>query len=328
MPISGPTSYVVTTEQFLNHWADANGLLGASPLVLGKEAVRAEADVPLAGLITLKSALDDARDAVEEAVLSLGLLRGEAFILKELLHGQLNDFNDAVRADLPSSAFAKVLPAVPSMNEGRERFVKPMRDAAKLWVKVSNYKVSQGDAVLVLRGAVDLAAFVANLTDLRGKYEEVEEMEQQWTLELAMRNGVQDRIYAVLKAYRAKLPTAFAEGAAIVETLPLLTPLPGSTPQSPGLVGSYSTANSRAEFAGVASTSASVVRHQLRICLGAEFDQDLEQSVGSILVGQPLTFLVTTGLGAPGAVISAKLYAMTADGHEAGSATVVVTRPV
>jgi hypothetical protein len=47
-----------------------------------------------------------------------------------------------------------------------------------------------------------------------------------------------------------------------------------------------------------------------------------------VVVGQPLAFLVTTGLGAPGEVISARLYAMTGDGHEAGSATVVVTRPV
>ncbi len=328
MPITGPTSYVVTTDQFLNHWADANDLLGASPLVLGAEAVGAEADVPLAGLDALKSALEDARDAVEGAVLSLGLLRGDVFLLKEVIHKQLNDFNDAVRADLPNSSMARVLPAVPNMGDGRERFMKPMRDAAKLWVKVSEYKVAHGSTALVLRGDVGVAAFVANLVDLRGKYDDVEEAEQQWALELAVRNGVQEQIYAVLKGYRAKLPTLFAEGAAIVETLPLLTPLPGSTPQAPGLAGTFSPSYNRAEFTGVASTSASVVRHQLRICLAEEFDQDLEQIVGSVLVGQPLTFLVTTGLGSPGSVISAKLYAMTDDGHEAGSATVVVTRPV
>jgi hypothetical protein len=328
MPITGPTSYVLTVEQFLNHWADANALLGASPLILKKDATGTAADVARAGLVTLQAELNTAREAVEQAALDLALLRGEGAILKAALHAQLNDFNEAVRADHPNSAYAQVLPAVPSINEGRERFLRPLRDAMKLWLKVNTYRTSTGGTALVLKGAVDQGAFSSSVNNLRSKYEAIEEAEQQLALNRQARNDVQDKIYPILKAYRAKLPTLFAGDAAIVATLPALTPSASATPQAPGLSGAWNAGNVRAEFVGVASTSQSVVKHQWRVCLSADYDSEFEQVDGNIDVGDPLTFNVTTGLGVPGSVISVKLYAMTADGHEAGSGPVVIERPV
>jgi hypothetical protein len=328
MPITGPTSYPPTVAAFINHWLDANALLGSSPLVLNKDAMGTANDVDVTVLQDLFTQLEAVRDVVATIGLDLSIYRAEAEALKAELHERLNDFNSAVRADHPNSAYARVLPAVPSINEGRGRFLRPLRDAAKLWVKVNVYRAGSPAGALVLKGAYTVDTFAIRVNSLAGKYDTMEEAEQQFSLEIQNRNDVQDLIYPILRAYRAKLPTIFAAGSAIVNTLPALSPSPGSTPAAPGLSGGYNASMQRADFTGVPSTSPSVVKHQLRICLSADYDADLEQVATTIEGNLPLNYTVTTGLTTPGGVISARLYAMTEDGHEAGSDTVVVNRPV
>lgn len=328
MPITGPTSYPPVVASFINHWTDANALLGSSPVTLNKDAIGAATDADITTLQALSGQLDFVRDTVATVALDLSILRAEGEAMKVDLHAKLNDFNSAVRADHPNSAYARVLPAVPSINEGRGRFLRPLRDAVKLWAKVNTYRTANGSGALVLKGGVNTGSFNSSAESLELKYDAVEESEQQLSLEIQNRNDVQELIYPILRAYRAKLPTAFAAGSAIVTTLPALSPSPGSTPAAPGLSGGYNAAMQRGDFAGVASTSSSVVKHQLRICLSADYDTELEQVEATITGAQPLTYTVTTGLGTPGSVISARLYAMTDDGHEAGSDAVVVSRPV
>ena len=51
MPISGPASYVQTTEQFLAHWGLANGALPpASPMLLPGQGTPPGPPVAVAGL--------------------------------------------------------------------------------------------------------------------------------------------------------------------------------------------------------------------------------------------------------------------------------------
>jgi hypothetical protein len=54
----------------------------------------------------------------------------------------------------------------------------------------------------------------------------------------------------------------------------------------------------------------------------------LESVVATVDAGEPLTFNTTWGLTTPGSVASFRLVAMTADGHERGSAPVVIARPL
>lgn len=327
MPITGPTSYVSTTEQFLNHWADANAALAPAVLSLSKDTLGTVADVLVADLTTLKTQLDTARDAVEQTLVDISVGRAELDTMKEQMHDLLLAFNDAINADLARTPYARVLEPVPGTQQGREAFLKPVRNTLKLWVKVNAFLTATGSGTpLSVKGLTQSEANDQFL-NLRGQWELVEEREQQVGIERGKRDDVQAKIYPILKAYRQKVPTKFPPGSALVTSLPLLTPLPGSTPQPPALAGAWNAATGVADLTGTASTSASVVRHQLRGCPSEDYSTDDEAVVATLEGAVPLVFHTTFGLTVAGELASFRLYAMTADGHEAGSDTAVIARP-
>ena len=185
-----------------------------------------------------------------------------------------------------------------------------------------------GKAALKTKGDYEQGQFHSALSGCRQAMDDFEELEQQLSLDIKKRDGVQDLIYPILKVYRLKIPAVFAAGHPLIATLPALSPEPGSTPAAPGLTMGWSAANSRAEGTGTASPSASVVQTQLRGSVGPEHDEHSETAVMTIEAGQPLIFETIWGLVTPGAVASFRAVAMTGDGHERGSGPVVVSRPL
>ena len=83
----------------------------------------------------------------------------------------------------------------------------------------------------------------------------------------------------------------------------------------------------RAEVNFTPSTDPDVVRHELRLVPGAEYDEELEVIAATLVTGQPSLFTTTVLFDAPGAVVAARVYAITADGRESASAVVLVQRP-
>ncbi len=69
-----------------------------------------------------------------------------------------------------------------------------------------------------------------------------------------------------------------------------------------------------------------VVRRELRICAGSEYDADLETIDGSLAVGQPPEFHTASLPGTPGAIISIRIYAITGDDLENDSQALSVQR--
>ncbi len=74
-------------------------------------------------------------------------------------------------------------------------------------------------------------------------------------------------------------------------------------------------------------TSDNVVRRELRICAGSEYDADLEMIDGSLAAGQPREFHTASLPGTPGAIISIRIYAITGDDLENDSQALSVQRP-
>jgi hypothetical protein len=78
----------------------------------------------------------------------------------------------------------------------------------------------------------------------------------------------------------------------------------------------------------VPSPSASVVRHELRFVAGPDYAADDESIVASIPTSNPPQFETIVGLTTPGITASYRVYAITTDGNERASNTVVISRPV
>src|SRR5258708_2917778 len=126
MAITGPASYVSTTQVFLDHWASVNDFLGAG------KALLLEGGTTQALFGAKRTALTAARDTVEEAALDRALARAHLEMKKEWLLAQLNSLKNKIVAVASKSAYARVLPLVPSVQDGQEVFTKPMTQAAKL----------------------------------------------------------------------------------------------------------------------------------------------------------------------------------------------------
>lgn len=328
MPISGPSSYLVTVPLFLNHWADANEVSGTFLL----DGAQCEQPVDV-GIATLQAFFDDlemARDQVEVVAMEWALKQAEVLGLRTAVQGHAVKFNRAVRADLGSTKFAEVLPTAPGLNDAREKFMKPIRAVLSLWAKVNTYlaTLTPPKPVLQLEGGATLDTVTLQVNALREAMDVAEERDQQATLERADRNVVQETIYPILKVYRLKVLARFAPDSAIVATLPALTEDSEATPEAGTLAGSYHAASNEAQLTGTPSPSPSVVRHQIRACVGAVPSAEDETMRTEFALGMPIALNTNYGLGAPGATVHFRLVAITADGHEKGTDWVTVQRPL
>ena len=326
MPIQGPTSFFTVVPLFINHWKDANAANGGVAITLNKDEAGTATDTTVADLEALFASLESLRDNVENMAQDVGIQSAIVTGMKEFMLAKINDFNKKMRADYASSPYGRNLSDVPQISAGRDAFMKPLRDTNRLWGKVNQWLVSTGKPELKLIADYQQSPFSSALETLRTAWNEWEEQEQNWSLDIQKRNDMQDVIYPILKVYRLKIPSVFAEGSAILDTLPLLTPETGSTPQAPGVTGGWSAVNSRAELNGTPSPTAAVTKNQLRGCVGPVHNDNTESVIATLEAGEPLVFTTTWGLTTPGSVASFRLVAMTADGHERGSAPVAISR--
>lgn len=143
------------------------------------------------------------------------------------------------------------------------------------------------------------------------------------------RNDLQDLTGPLLRDYRQAVQGRFGAAHALVESLPRYSPPAGNKPEKPVLTSAmWDAGQSRAEVAFTPSASGDVVRHELRICAGPEYDEDVEVVAGSLAAGEPPLFTTTSLLDSPGAVISVKVVAITGDDRESDSAVMSIQRPL
>ena len=321
MPITGPSSYLPTTMAFSEHWTLVNVALGSGgDLVL-------EGGTALADFQTLRAVLVDRRDAVETAALNATLAGAEVAIQKEALLAQLNLFNHAVRGQMGSSAYARALPPVPGIGEGETPFRTPLVQAAKLWARINAAPPAGFTAPLVLVDGTAQPAFATAVTALGLAYNSVAATGQDVTTALEQRNDVQDGLYALMKAYRQAVPGRFLPAAALVESLPALSEDSTRTPDPVELSGAWNVPGAAAHLTAGVSSDPDLKEYELRWCAGGSYSQDLEHVAGSIAAGNLPVFVTTKGLTVSGAVASFRVYVRLTGGGEAGSETVVVTRP-
>ena len=319
MPISGPASYVATTEAFLTHWLASDTSLGA-----GNEIVVSGA-VARAGLQTLLNNLGTKRTEVQSDLIDEEIAREVVELQKAALLLRINQFNERIRGAFSGSKWVRALSLVPTISEAQSKFTDPLEQAAALWLKINADPATP--APVTLQGGFTQAMFVTAITALKTAYTALNAAGMNAKISLEERNDLQDSIYAVLKDYRSAMPTHFTKGHALIESLPDLTPAPGSTPDAVTLNGSWIVLSLMAKLLWTLSNHANLLRYEIRFCAGPNYSSDNESVLGSVLPGDLLEFLTDAGLTAPGNVASFKVYVITTTGNEKGSNTVTITRP-
>jgi hypothetical protein len=320
MAISGPASYISTTDEFLGHWETADIELGA-----GNEIVLPDG-TNRAGLLAKRNELEGLRNTVTTKLTDQELNREEIESKKTALLLRINQFNDAVRSDFAGTKWERVLKDVPKMNDGQSNFVDPLVASNHIWTRL-NAAIAPA-APLTLLGGYTQANFAADITALNAAYPVWTESLNDTKFAREDRNDVQDVIYAMLLAYRRKVPTKFAAGHAVIDSLPRLTPEPGATPQAVTINAAWSEPAGAAEVTFAASPETNVVQYEVRVVPGPTYNSDDEVVVGNIPAGPgPFVFQTAAALSAPGNVASFKVYVINDTGNERGSNTIAVTRP-
>jgi hypothetical protein len=252
--------------------------------------------------------------------------RGEIEIRKAALLLRINQFNDEIRADYAGTKWELALSNVPSINDGQGVFVIPLEDASTLWNQL-NAGIGPAPPVTLL-GGYNQATFAADIVALNAAFTSWRAAQKIAEIALAERNDIQDKIQPVLVSYRKKLPTKFAQSHALVETLPILTPRPGSTPEAVVVTAVWTAIQQKARLTWTASTAADLAYYEIRFCAGPNYDTDLESTIGQVAPSANHEFMTNTGLTNPGTVASYKVYVITNTGHERGSEAVSVQHPV
>ena len=292
MAITGPASYLSTTDEFLIHWLLANTALGAgNELVLPGGGTQA-------ALQALRDALGTKVDLLVTRLTEAAVARGEIDLLKVSLHLRLNQLIEKVRAlDVANSVWGMI-----------------------------NADTTVPDITLL--GGYTRAMFVTDIAALKQAYTDWITAKTMADVAREERNDLQDDVYEMLRKYRRNLPTAFATGHAIVDSMPRLTPEPGSTPEAVIANIVWDPVLQAARITWTASTAANLSAFQIRFCAGPDYSTDDESVIGTVDPSAPREFVTIASLANPGDIASFKVYVITATGNEKGSNTVTITRTV
>lgn len=319
--ITGPSSYLPTTTEFIAHWAATTAAL--PPLV----PIVLEDGTTETAFANERAELVVKRDNLETQDMEVALARAALAIAKEGLLAKLNLFNAKVRASMGSSLYARVLPLVPGIEDGREAFSKPLAQAVNLWTKIDATPPPGVTVPMELQDGTVLTGFAAAVTALAGLYNELAKQEFNFTLLMESRNDTQDVLYAWMKAYRVAVPGRFLPGSALLDSLPALTATSTRTPDPVSLSGAWDAGLTAAQLTAGVSSDPDLKEYELRWCAGASYSQDTEHVAGSIPAGTVPVFVTTKGLTTGGATACFRVYVRLLTGGEAGSETVAITRP-
>ena len=317
MPITGPSSYLLTIEQFEQHWATADATLGVGNEIVLPDGTNQN------GLTTKKGELTAKRAEVQARLNDKEVARGELELKKSMLLQRLVQFNEKVRAFFAGSKWLNALPDVPGQREAQSKITDPLDDIDNLWQQINADPATASPITLL--GGYDQATFNTDLVALKGTYTTLNASETSLKVAREERNQIQRDAYAILKNYRQVLPTFFAKDDAIVESLPRLTPLSGATPDAVTASAEWDATTSQAKITWTPSSDPKLDRYEIRFVSGPDYSTDDESISGSVDKNAVPEFFTLDGLSGPGTIANYKVYVVLDTGNEKGSNAVSVT---
>jgi len=323
MPISGPSSYPRTIDEFTSHWAGANAQPQAGAGIVLKGGIAQSY------LVSMGNNLGTVRDQVAGMGVEDTLAGEQLVMLVTRLQVRMVEFNARVRADFEGTAYARSLPLAFTVAEGEGLVRDALRKVSLLWTKIDAISPAPAGVALplVLMGNYDRASFDTDRQSLREAFGALSAAEVNLRLAREQRNDAQDLIYAVLKAYRAKLPSVFPAGHAVLESMPVLRAAPGHTPDAVTAAVVWDVPAAQAKVTWTASPEADIARYEVRGASGESYVAADETVLATVAPGDARELLTDFALPTAGLTAGFKVYVVLPTGNERGSEAVYVTRP-
>lgn len=333
MAWTGNSTAVSTTEEFYQHWMAANVLLppGADVEMAGPP-LGFETDVVADTLESLLNDLLGQVTLVQSKANGASLARGELKTQQVALLDLFGQFADKVRGNLSGTKWVNALPLAPSEGDAQSRFCDPMDDAVDLWLRINTGEALGAGKVLVLRDGTTQALFATKVADIKTAWRALKVAELDLKLARGERNSTMAKIYPILRQYRVVLPTYFPAGSAIVESLPRLTPEPGSTPDPAVVSHVWNAGTEKVDISAQIPVQPNMKRARLLYSPGTSWSEEDASVVESVsLVGvdleEPVVFSTNFALSGPGSHALFRVVVESETGNEASSNVIEVTRP-
>ena len=306
-------------QEFIAHWTAVNTDQGINPLVL-------TGGYAIGNLQSDRTALEAKITAVEGADNTRQNAANDRDLKKDPLRERIRQFRAAVQAFLKGSQYVKSAPKLPPFNSSPGEFMKALDDMANLWTTINAFPPPGFTPPLKLQGNYLVAAFNTDVTAMRTAFGLVDTADQNATIAREQRNQLLAPIRARLVQYRVAVMALYAPTHALFQSLPLVTPPAGSTPDPVSLSGAWNNTILKAQLVWTVSQEPDLKHYSVRACDPPRYRSDLEQAVA--IVPEGTTNLDTDfGLLVSGAVKFFKVYVVTDDDNEKGSNSVKITRP-
>lgn len=340
MPITGPSSYLPTTDEFIAHWTAVNQtLVGPGlPPPGGWPVLALAGNRVLIGLQALRTNLAVARTDVELKLNMKEIARADVMIKRETLLARCAQFGDNLRAHWAGTPQEAALRPLARVSDGYAKVETTLDDVTTLWSLVNSAAAPPGVTLPLTLPPLSNATtpvpppytqgnLVFDSGMLKAAHTTLKNTEVGLDSARGVREALEAQINDYLPAYREAVAARLPADHPLQASLPRYSPLPGSTPEPATANGTWNSVTGMADIAFIPSTSTSVVRYELRYVAGPDYNSEDESTAGTIAAGSPSVFHTLAGLPAPGTTASYRVYAITADGNERSSNTVVINRP-
>ena len=320
----------------MGHWELTNAALPVGqPLQVSGDALNRTSPIAVGDLEAYYTQLLAKHGEVQSAINAADIKGADVGASKVLLLKLMNLFNPAVRGLIGSSSYAQTLADVPSVTSGQGDFTKPMDDTEDLWERIDTAPPPNfAGPLMVTDGTATFALvdFSTALSLLKQRYRSETKAFSLVDLRRAERNQIQDMIYPILKFYRMTVPVRLGAAAPLTQTLPRLTPEPGSAPDAAVATGSYDVPQNKAVISAQVPVQGNLKRIKLIYSPGLVWHGDDTSVVESrpaagLDLAQPVVFETAYALGAPGAKALFRVEVENDTDNTAQSNTLLIERP-
>lgn len=318
MAITTLASWVPTMDEFAAHWDLVNTELGAEMVLQGgytranfitdRDALEAKI-IEIVGLMNVAQMADSTRDTVRVAA-----------------RDRLRQFRAQVQTLLPGTPYESAMPKLPPDNSGEGVLVGALDDAAHLWTQINADTTTPGFTPPLVVGSYVLATFQTDVQAVRDAFKAVRDADKNLEVERDRRDALLDPARERMRQYQTGVEANLPAGHALLDSVPLLSPAPGSTPDAVTLSGMWDAGTLEAVLTWTESSEANFDHYDVRMTPGATYDTANDVSIFSVGAGT-LEHRTQDGLLNPGDTASFKVYVVLRTGNEAGSNTVTITHP-
>ncbi|MGL4401853.1 MAG: hypothetical protein ACRCXD_18485, partial [Luteolibacter sp.] len=133
MALQNTASYIPTINEFIAHWTQVDAVLIPDLAISAPD----QSAMTRAGFTTLRDTLLAQFQAVTGFLNDKEIARGGIRLQKARLLARLNEFNAMLDGYWAATPFINARPYAPSLSDGEQTFLAPMRDGLSLWEKIN-----------------------------------------------------------------------------------------------------------------------------------------------------------------------------------------------